>query len=72
MDLVLWAPVAAMLPTRSWAKSAVVALSAGRGHGDIPVEADPSVRETGQQRSVFLATVITRSGLVSVLQAITS
>ena len=56
--LKLKAPVAAVLPTVSWVMSAVVAfrlLAASRRHRHVPVEADASVGEAGQQRAVFLA-----------------
>ena len=55
--LELKAPVAAVLPTVSCVMSAVVAFRVlhGRRHRHVPVHADASVGEAGQQRAVFLA-----------------
>ena len=47
--------MAAVLPTKNWAASRGGVQGAGRRHRHVPVEADASVGEAGQQRAVFLA-----------------
>ena len=50
--LLLKVPVAAVLPTKNWAKSAVVVLEVRSAHGDVLLQAD-AAGEGGQQRAVL-------------------